>query len=230
MDGKRKAELLREIRGGFALNAPILVRVGTEGDGPEHTVERTSSLITPLEFDRCVLPHGVTTAICDPHEIANVLGSEGIRYFLDCAERTIMPAVDPTRIRFQPVRPRVPITTAEPRPSRSRQARSKEGESARRRAMRSSIGGCVEKSVVVPRSGPAAGAGGAGRGERDQRGIEGQRAERLAGEPDRSVVGRRGDGAGHSARPVGGEAHDDSRHPPPRPIDDALLTALKRKP
>ena len=49
-----------------------------------------SSLVTPFEFDRCVLPHGVTTALCDPHEIANVLGAEGIRYFLDCAERTIM--------------------------------------------------------------------------------------------------------------------------------------------
>jgi len=49
-----------------------------------------SSLVTPLEFDRCVLPHGVTTVICDPHEIANVLGAEGIRYFLDCAERTAM--------------------------------------------------------------------------------------------------------------------------------------------
>src|SRR3974390_3702103 len=41
-----------------------------------------SSLITPLEFDRCVLRHGVTTAICDPHEIANVLGRAGLRYFL----------------------------------------------------------------------------------------------------------------------------------------------------
>ncbi|HVZ14595.1 MAG TPA: amidohydrolase family protein, partial [Bauldia sp.] len=49
-----------------------------------------SSLLTPLEFDRCVLPHGVTTAICDPHEIANVLGTEGIRYFLQSAENTAM--------------------------------------------------------------------------------------------------------------------------------------------
>jgi adenine deaminase len=49
-----------------------------------------SSLVTPFEFDRCVLPHGVTTAICDPHEIANVLGAEGIRYFLDCALHTAM--------------------------------------------------------------------------------------------------------------------------------------------
>jgi adenine deaminase len=49
-----------------------------------------SSLVTPHEFDRCVLPHGVTTVICDPHEIANVLGEDGIRFFLDSAERTIM--------------------------------------------------------------------------------------------------------------------------------------------
>ena len=49
-----------------------------------------SSLVTPHEFDRCVTPRGVTTAICDPHEIANVCGLEGIRYFLDCADQTLM--------------------------------------------------------------------------------------------------------------------------------------------
>jgi len=49
-----------------------------------------SSLITPLEFDRCVLAHGVTTAICDPHEIANVLGAAGLRYFLDASMTTAM--------------------------------------------------------------------------------------------------------------------------------------------
>ncbi|MET0173864.1 MAG: adenine deaminase [Agrobacterium vaccinii] len=49
-----------------------------------------SSLVTPHEFDRCVLPYGVTTAICDPHEIANVLGSEGIQFFLDSSLETIM--------------------------------------------------------------------------------------------------------------------------------------------
>ncbi len=49
-----------------------------------------SSLVTPFEFDRCVLPHGVTTAICDPHEMANVLGTAAFDYFLACAERTIM--------------------------------------------------------------------------------------------------------------------------------------------
>ena len=49
-----------------------------------------SSLVTPLEFDRCVLHHGVTTAICDPHEISNVLGADGIRYFLEAALATVM--------------------------------------------------------------------------------------------------------------------------------------------
>ncbi|MCC6863663.1 MAG: adenine deaminase [Rhodobacteraceae bacterium] len=49
-----------------------------------------SSLVTPFEFDRCVLPRGVTTAICDPHEIANVCGLEGIEYFLEASSRTLM--------------------------------------------------------------------------------------------------------------------------------------------
>jgi adenine deaminase len=49
-----------------------------------------SSLITPAEFDRCVTAHGVTTAICDPHEIANVLGATGLKYFLDSSLVTAM--------------------------------------------------------------------------------------------------------------------------------------------
>ena len=49
-----------------------------------------STLVTPGEFDRCVLPHGTTTAICDPHEIANVLGMAGLQYFLEAAENTVL--------------------------------------------------------------------------------------------------------------------------------------------
>jgi adenine deaminase len=49
-----------------------------------------SSLVTPHEFDRCVTPRGVTTAICDPHEITNVCGIKGIRYFLDSASQLVM--------------------------------------------------------------------------------------------------------------------------------------------
>uniref|UniRef100_UPI00403FBB18 adenine deaminase n=1 Tax=Devosia sp. XK-2 TaxID=3126689 RepID=UPI00403FBB18 len=67
-----------------------------------------SSLVTPLEFDRCVLPYGVTTALCDPHEIANVLGVEGIRYFLDSAERTIMDV----RVNLSSCVPATPFETA----------------------------------------------------------------------------------------------------------------------
>ena len=49
-----------------------------------------SSLVTPFEFDRCVTPRGVTTAICDPHEIANVIGLPGIRWFQTASEHTLM--------------------------------------------------------------------------------------------------------------------------------------------
>ena len=49
-----------------------------------------SSMLTPLEFDRCVTPKGITTVICDPHEIANVIGAEGIKYFQEASECTLM--------------------------------------------------------------------------------------------------------------------------------------------
>ncbi len=45
-----------------------------------------SSMCTPPEFAKAVLVHGVTTVITDPHEIANVLGFEGIRYMLEAAK------------------------------------------------------------------------------------------------------------------------------------------------
>ncbi|MBN9529521.1 MAG: adenine deaminase [Alphaproteobacteria bacterium] len=49
-----------------------------------------STLVTPLEFDACVLPRGTTTAICDPHEICNVLGEQGLEFFLQSAGNTAM--------------------------------------------------------------------------------------------------------------------------------------------
>lgn len=45
-----------------------------------------SSMLIPSEFAKVLLAHGVTTAICDPHEIANVLGRQGIQYMLDSSE------------------------------------------------------------------------------------------------------------------------------------------------
>ncbi|MEI6285366.1 MAG: adenine deaminase [Bacillota bacterium] len=43
-----------------------------------------SSTLNPVEFTRTVLPFGTTTVICDPHEIANVSGLNGIEYMLNC--------------------------------------------------------------------------------------------------------------------------------------------------
>ena len=42
-----------------------------------------SSLVTPRGFEKSVLPKGTTTAICDPHELTNVLGVKALQYFLD---------------------------------------------------------------------------------------------------------------------------------------------------
>jgi adenine deaminase len=45
-----------------------------------------SSTVTAGEFAKVLLLHGVTTVIADPHEIANVSGTEGIQYMLDSTE------------------------------------------------------------------------------------------------------------------------------------------------
>ncbi|WP_110113544.1 adenine deaminase [Bacillus sp. CGMCC 1.16541] len=45
-----------------------------------------SSMVTPSEFAKLVVPRGVTTVITDPHEIANVAGSKGIQFMLDDSE------------------------------------------------------------------------------------------------------------------------------------------------
>ena len=53
-----------------------------------------SSLVTPKEFVRAVLPHGTTTVVTDPHEIANVMGTDGIEYMLQATEEL------PVDVRF----------------------------------------------------------------------------------------------------------------------------------
>ena len=45
-----------------------------------------SAMVPPPEFARAVVPRGTTTVITDPHEIANVLGLDGIRYMMDMAK------------------------------------------------------------------------------------------------------------------------------------------------
>ena len=46
-----------------------------------------SSMVSPEEFTRAVVPHGTTGVITDPHEIANVAGAEGIEYMLEATKR-----------------------------------------------------------------------------------------------------------------------------------------------
>lgn len=53
-----------------------------------------SSLVAPHEFAKAVLPHGTTTVITDPHEIANVMGTDGIEYMLQATENL------PVDVRF----------------------------------------------------------------------------------------------------------------------------------
>lgn len=50
-------------------------------------VHMESSMVSPEEFARVIIPAGTTTLIADPHEIANVVGVKGIQYILDAASQ-----------------------------------------------------------------------------------------------------------------------------------------------
>ena len=45
-----------------------------------------SSMITPAQFAKIAVRHGTTSVVCDPHEIANVLGIEGVELMIENAE------------------------------------------------------------------------------------------------------------------------------------------------
>lgn len=70
-----KAEMELDLSGKYVV--PGLI------DGHVHI---ESSHLCPEEFCSLLLSHGVTTAVVDPHEIANVLGVKGIQYILDSVE------------------------------------------------------------------------------------------------------------------------------------------------
>jgi adenine deaminase len=71
-------------------------------------VHPESTLVLPGEFDRLLLGRGTTTAIADPHEIANVLGSPGLRFFIESAAATAMDL----RINLSSCVPASPLETA----------------------------------------------------------------------------------------------------------------------
>ena len=86
----------------------IIVRVRTEGECPALPPERffdgggrylipgfidshlhvESTMMIPENFARAVLPWGTTTIVMDPHEIANVMGIQGVSFMLDNAKKT----------------------------------------------------------------------------------------------------------------------------------------------
>ena len=70
------ASTVYDVRGAWVLPGFIDTHVHIE-----------SSHLAPNEFARAVLPHGTTAVIADPHEIANVLGSDGVRWMIDAAKR-----------------------------------------------------------------------------------------------------------------------------------------------
>src|SRR6204780_4904149 len=70
--GDYKAKKVIDLKGAYL--APSLI------DGHFHV--ESSMLIAP-EFARAVVPHGTGAVVIDPHEYANVLGLDGIRYVLE---------------------------------------------------------------------------------------------------------------------------------------------------
>lgn len=70
--GDYKAKRVIDLRGAYL--APGLI------DGHFHV---ESSMLTAPEFARAVVPHGTSAVVIDPHEYANVLGLDGIRYVLE---------------------------------------------------------------------------------------------------------------------------------------------------
>jgi adenine deaminase len=73
--GAREAECTIDLGGAFVIPGLIDAHVHIE-----------SSQLSPAEFARAVLPYGTTAVIADPHEIANVLGLDGIRFMLEASE------------------------------------------------------------------------------------------------------------------------------------------------
>lgn len=70
--GNYQAKKVIDLRGAYL--APSLI------DGHFHV---ESSMLTAPEFARAVVPHGTGAVVIDPHEYANVLGLDGIRYVLE---------------------------------------------------------------------------------------------------------------------------------------------------
>lgn len=110
--GKRKADVVFKnatylnvfsnefCHGDIAVSDGLIVGMGKYEGKTEHDVSGKfvcpgfidahihleSALVSPAEFAKAVVAHGTTTVITDPHEIANVMGTDGIRYMLEATQ------------------------------------------------------------------------------------------------------------------------------------------------
>ena len=75
----RIADIIREETGGDTYIMPGLV---------DAHVHIESSMLPPAEFSRIAAVHGTVSTVSDPHEIANVLGIEGVRYMIEDAKKS----------------------------------------------------------------------------------------------------------------------------------------------
>ncbi|MBF0299695.1 MAG: adenine deaminase, partial [Oligoflexia bacterium] len=71
----KKAEKIIDLKGAYV--APGFI---------DSHVHIESSMLTPFEFAKAIVPLGTTSAIADPHEIANVLGQDGIKFMLESSK------------------------------------------------------------------------------------------------------------------------------------------------
>ncbi|MCH5164040.1 MAG: adenine deaminase [Clostridiales bacterium] len=110
--GKVKAELVIKdakylnvftgeiLRGDIAIEEGIIAGIGDyEGKKTYYTdglivpgfidghIHIESSMATPEQLSKVALPHGTTTAVCDPHEIVNVAGEYGLKFMLNSGAR-----------------------------------------------------------------------------------------------------------------------------------------------
>ncbi len=74
--GDYRARKILDIKGEFL--CPGLI------DGHVHI---ESSMLTIPRFAQAVIPHGTTTVVIDPHEIANVMGIDGIKFMVESSKR-----------------------------------------------------------------------------------------------------------------------------------------------
>ena len=81
--------------GMFSEVTPIVVTDDTELDFDglvlpgliDAHIHIESSMLTPAQFAKIAVRYGVTSAVCDPHEIANVLGIEGVEFMIENASQ-----------------------------------------------------------------------------------------------------------------------------------------------